>query len=152
MALNRSIDLLCRKYWLWNKVVMLHATCRTGLWRHCTLSRANPLPVSVVSVSTACSSGKRHISSSLIRASSDSTNHGEHTPHQKHPTTDKPPTDTAEPAKSESKSKSVTQADQELRERLEQMSGEGGAAGIEYEDGKPASMKRSVRNNMFRYI
>ncbi|PYI06745.1 hypothetical protein BO78DRAFT_314936, partial [Aspergillus sclerotiicarbonarius CBS 121057] len=50
------------------------------------------------------------------------------------------------------KAKSVAQADQELRERLEQMSGGGGAAGIEYEDGKPNAMKRSVRNNMFRYI
>ncbi|GFF42201.1 hypothetical protein IFM46972_06789 [Aspergillus udagawae] len=48
--------------------------------------------------------------------------------------------------------KSVAQADEELRERLEQMSGEGGASGIEYEDGKPTAMKRSVRNNMFRYI
>ena len=28
----------------------------------------------------------------------------------------------------------------------------GGSAGIEYEDGKPVSMKRSVRANMFRYI
>ncbi|RAL14973.1 uncharacterized protein BO97DRAFT_403992 [Aspergillus homomorphus CBS 101889] len=51
-----------------------------------------------------------------------------------------------------SKTKSVSQADQELRERLEQMSGDGGASGIEYEDGKPTAMKRSVRNNMFRYI
>ncbi|BCS01913.1 uncharacterized protein AKAW2_60177A [Aspergillus luchuensis] len=50
------------------------------------------------------------------------------------------------------KTKSVAQADQELRERLEQMSGGGGASGIEYEDGKPSAMKRSVRNNMFRYI
>jgi hypothetical protein len=48
--------------------------------------------------------------------------------------------------------KSVAQSDEELRERLEQMSGEGGASGIEYEDGKPNAMKRSVRNNMFRYI
>lgn len=48
--------------------------------------------------------------------------------------------------------RSVAQADEELRERLEQMSGEGGASGIEYEDGKPTAMKRSVRNNMFRYI
>lgn len=48
--------------------------------------------------------------------------------------------------------KSVAQSDEELRERLEQMSGEGGASGIEYEDGKPTAMKRSVRNNMFRYI
>ena len=48
--------------------------------------------------------------------------------------------------------KSVSQTDNELRERLEQMSGEGGASGIEYEDGQPNTMKRSVRNNMFRYI
>lgn len=30
--------------------------------------------------------------------------------------------------------------------------GDGGVAGVEYEDGKPVSMKRSVKNNMFRYI
>ncbi|KGO75530.1 hypothetical protein PITC_082370 [Penicillium italicum] len=50
------------------------------------------------------------------------------------------------------KSKTVSQADAELRERLEQMSGAGGACGIEYEDGKPNAMKRGVRNNMFRLI
>ncbi|KAE8370033.1 hypothetical protein BDV27DRAFT_152450 [Aspergillus caelatus] len=50
------------------------------------------------------------------------------------------------------KAKTVSQADEELRQKLEQMSGGGGAAGIEYEDGKPSAMKRSVRNNMFRYI
>ncbi|PKY05477.1 hypothetical protein P168DRAFT_124790 [Aspergillus campestris IBT 28561] len=129
---------------------MLHAMCRATLLRHSTLSRVIPLPVSA---STACSSGQSHISASSIRASSDS-NHDEHPPKQEHPTTDQASPDTAGPANSnsKSKSKSVTQADQELRERLEQMSGEGGAAGIEYEDGKPASMKRSVRNNMFRYI
>lgn len=51
-----------------------------------------------------------------------------------------------------SKGKTVCQADAELRERLEQMSGEGGASGVEYEDGKPNAMKRGVRNNMFRLI
>ncbi|KAF3385225.1 hypothetical protein F1880_002828 [Penicillium rolfsii] len=50
------------------------------------------------------------------------------------------------------KTKTVAQADAELRERLERMSGDGGAAGIEYEDGKPSAMKRGVRNNMFRLI
>ncbi|KAJ5782623.1 hypothetical protein N7457_004397 [Penicillium paradoxum] len=50
------------------------------------------------------------------------------------------------------KAKTVSQADAELRERLEQMSGGGGASGIEYEDGKPNAMKRGVRNNMFRLI
>lgn len=51
-----------------------------------------------------------------------------------------------------SKTKTVAQADAELRDRLEQMSGDGGAAGIEYEDGKPVAMKRGVRKNMFRLI
>ncbi|KAJ5121666.1 uncharacterized protein N7515_009627 [Penicillium bovifimosum] len=50
------------------------------------------------------------------------------------------------------KPQTVSQADAELRERLEQMSGEGGASGIEYEDGKANAMKRGVRNNMFRVI
>lgn len=50
------------------------------------------------------------------------------------------------------KTKTVAQSDAELRERLERMSGDGGAAGIEYEDGKPSAMKRGVRNNMFRLI
>ncbi|KAI9930320.1 hypothetical protein MW887_011072 [Aspergillus wentii] len=52
----------------------------------------------------------------------------------------------------EGKAKTVAQADQELRERLEKMSGGGGASGIEYEDGQPNTMKRGVRNNMFRLI
>lgn len=34
----------------------------------------------------------------------------------------------------------------------EAMSGDGGTAGLELEDGQPVSMKRSVKNNMFRYI
>lgn len=42
--------------------------------------------------------------------------------------------------------------DEELRTRLEEMSGGGGAAGLEYEDGRPVAMKRSVKNNMFRVI
>jgi hypothetical protein len=54
--------------------------------------------------------------------------------------------------KQQSKAKTISEADAELRERLEQMSGEGGASGIEYEDGKPVAMKRGVRNNMFRVI
>lgn len=47
---------------------------------------------------------------------------------------------------------SIAQADDELREKLESMSGDGGVAGIEYENGKPVAMKRSVRENMFRLI
>jgi hypothetical protein len=36
--------------------------------------------------------------------------------------------------------------------KMKGMDGDGGDAGVEYEDGKPVSMKRSVKNNMFRYI
>ncbi|KAJ8117603.1 hypothetical protein OPT61_g1230 [Boeremia exigua] len=55
----------------------------------------------------------------------------------------------------EAKAKKVkTQAelDAEFQLKMQEHSGDGGASGIEYEDGQPVSMKRSVRNNMFRYI
>jgi hypothetical protein len=42
--------------------------------------------------------------------------------------------------------------DEELRLKLEGISGEGGAAGLEYENGKAVAMKRGVRENMFRLI
>jgi hypothetical protein len=48
--------------------------------------------------------------------------------------------------------KTMAQLDEELREKLEGRSGDGGAAGLELEDGKPVAMKRSVRENMFRLI
>lgn len=57
-------------------------------------------------------------------------------------------------AKQDLKPKKKTQAelDQELLEKLQGIAGDGGDAGVEYEDGKPVAMKRSVKNNMFRYI
>ncbi|KAL9073343.1 MAG: hypothetical protein Q9161_002958 [Pseudevernia consocians] len=48
--------------------------------------------------------------------------------------------------------KTQAELDDELRQKLEAMSGDGGAAGLELEDGQPVSMKRGVKNNMFRYI
>ncbi|KAF2832982.1 hypothetical protein CC86DRAFT_3093 [Ophiobolus disseminans] len=50
------------------------------------------------------------------------------------------------------KKKTQSELDQELQLKLQGLAGDGGDAGIEYEDGKPVSMKRSVKNNMFRYI
>ncbi|KAH6860905.1 hypothetical protein BKA58DRAFT_392383 [Alternaria rosae] len=50
------------------------------------------------------------------------------------------------------KKKTQAELDAELMAKMAGLDGEGGEAGIEYEDGKPASMKRSVKNNMFRYI
>ncbi|KAI8936302.1 hypothetical protein NX059_006719 [Plenodomus lindquistii] len=57
------------------------------------------------------------------------------------------PTEEARPKK-----KTQAELDQELLVKLQGLDGDGGSAGVEYEDGKPVSMKRSVRNNMFRYI
>ena len=53
-----------------------------------------------------------------------------------------------------SKPKRKTQAelDDELKLKLEGISGEGGGAGIEYEGGKAVGLKRGVRENMFRVI
>lgn len=50
------------------------------------------------------------------------------------------------------KHKTQAELDDELRQKMAGMSGDGGEAGVEYEDGVPVSMKRSVKNNMFRYI
>jgi hypothetical protein len=48
--------------------------------------------------------------------------------------------------------KTIAELDEELKRKLEGRSGEGGAAGLEYEDGKATAMKRGVRDNMFRLI
>ncbi|KAK0751292.1 hypothetical protein B0T18DRAFT_66218 [Schizothecium vesticola] len=50
------------------------------------------------------------------------------------------------------KAKTQSQLDEELRNKMEGLSGDGGASGVEYEDGQPVAMKRSVKDNMFRYI
>ena len=48
--------------------------------------------------------------------------------------------------------KTQAQLDEELRLKMSGLAGDGGESGIEYEDGQPVSMKRGVKNNMFRYI
>lgn len=50
------------------------------------------------------------------------------------------------------KQKTMAELDDEMRLKLEGISGEGGEAGLELEDGRPVAMKRSVKNNMFRLI
>ncbi len=54
--------------------------------------------------------------------------------------------------KTPKKKKTMAELDEELRMKMEGRSGEGGEAGLELEDGRPAAMKRGVRNNMFRLI
>lgn len=46
----------------------------------------------------------------------------------------------------------MAQLDEELRQKMAGLAGDGGEAGVELEDGQPVSMKRGVKNNMFRYI
>lgn len=48
--------------------------------------------------------------------------------------------------------KTQAQLDDELKQKMSGLAGDGGESGVEYEDGQPVSMKRSVKNNMFRYI
>ncbi|VUC37810.1 unnamed protein product [Clonostachys rosea] len=48
--------------------------------------------------------------------------------------------------------KTIAQLDEELRLRLEDMSGDGGAAGVEYENGRAEGLKSEVKRNMFRII
>ena len=60
--------------------------------------------------------------------------------------------DVAKSAETEIRHKTMAEQDEELRLKLEGISGEGGAAGLELEDGKPVAMKRGVKNNMFRLI
>ncbi|QDS74178.1 hypothetical protein FKW77_001915 [Venturia effusa] len=50
------------------------------------------------------------------------------------------------------KPKTQAELDRELELKMAGLAGDGGEAGLELEDGKAVSMKRSVRENMFRYI
>ncbi|KAI0195180.1 hypothetical protein EV127DRAFT_508723 [Xylaria flabelliformis] len=81
---------------------------------------------------------------------------GRFTSTQSHPQTEKNHDVTASPAPStpklQSQQKTMAERDEELRQKMSGIAGDGGEAGIEYEDGKPVAMKRSVKNNMFRYI
>ncbi|OCL14561.1 hypothetical protein AOQ84DRAFT_371169 [Glonium stellatum] len=64
------------------------------------------------------------------------------------------PKSEAKEARSVEQPRKKTQAelDAELQLKMQNIAGDGGEAGIELEDGQPVAMKRSVRNNMFRYI
>ncbi|KAK5111831.1 hypothetical protein LTR85_011729 [Meristemomyces frigidus] len=54
--------------------------------------------------------------------------------------------------KQKSTHKTQAQLDQELQEKMAGIAGDGGDAGLELENGRPVSMKRGVKENMFRYI
>lgn len=48
--------------------------------------------------------------------------------------------------------KTMAELDEELKLKMEGMSGGGGSAGVEYENGKAEGLKRGVKENMFRVI
>ena len=54
--------------------------------------------------------------------------------------------------KHEKLKKTQAQLDEEMQRAMAGIAGDGGEAGLELEDGKPVSMKRGVKENMFRYI
>ncbi|CAD0099771.1 unnamed protein product, partial [Aureobasidium mustum] len=74
-----------------------------------------------------------------------------HTKRESHFRTQKQSTPQSQPEQPK-KHKTLAEMDEELRQKMAGHSGDGGDAGVEYEDGQPVSMKRSVKNNMFRYI
>jgi hypothetical protein len=55
-------------------------------------------------------------------------------------------------AKPKNINKTLAELDEEVRQKMAALAGEGDEAGVEYEDGKPVAMKRGVRENMFRVI
>ncbi|KAK8219210.1 hypothetical protein M8818_000942 [Zalaria obscura] len=63
--------------------------------------------------------------------------------------TQNPPSSDKAQEASPKKRKTQAELDEELRLKMSGLAGDGGDSGVEYEDGQPTSMKRSVRNNMF---
>lgn len=57
-----------------------------------------------------------------------------------------------ERSKSPERKKTQEELDEDLRQKLESISGGGGEAGLELENGQPVAMKRGVKQNMFRLI
>ncbi|KAF3043429.1 hypothetical protein E8E12_007109 [Didymella heteroderae] len=103
------------------------------------------------STSRVCSSGK----SSMTEVSDGGSRHDKvQEPHSSVKPEGQPDARTDVDHVEEAKNKVKTQAelDAEFVLKMQEHSGDGGASGVEYEDGKPVSMKRSVKNNMFRYI
>lgn len=63
-------------------------------------------------------------------------------------TQDQKPEQQSEPKRK----KTLAELDEEMRSAMDGLAGDGGLAGAELEGGKAVSMKRGVRDNMFRYI
>ncbi|KAG8671967.1 hypothetical protein FPOAC2_05331 [Fusarium poae] len=91
----------------------------------------------------------RRIQTTFLRAASDTA---ESQPTNQSEQTQEATTSTTDATKKVAHKKTSAELDQELREKLEAFSGEGGGAGVEYEGGKAEGLKRGVKSNMFRVI
>lgn len=66
---------------------------------------------------------------------------------EEHKAKSNPPSPPRSPRK-----KTMVELDEELRLKMEGISGDGGSSGVEYENGKAEGLKRGVKANMFRVI
>lgn len=64
--------------------------------------------------------------------------------------TEEEPGEVTETIPTTTKRKTLKELDDELMQKMAGLGGD--VASMEFEDGKPVSMKRGVRENMFRYI
>ncbi|KAF2460998.1 hypothetical protein BDY21DRAFT_361015 [Lineolata rhizophorae] len=85
----------------------------------------------------------RLLSTSTSRAKDKAENEGEKSQQDASSSPEKP---------GRNKTKTMAEMDEEVRMKMEGRAGDGGEAGRELEGGKAVSMKRGVRDNMFRYI
>ena len=110
----------------------------------------------ICSKKTSVFKNRSHPPFTAIRLSSTAshTQKGTEEPSNTNTRSEKQPKNTNNNAKppQQPRKKSIAQMDEELRQKMSGLSGDGGDAGVEYEDGQPVAMKRSVKNNMFRYI
>ena len=88
----------------------------------------------------------------LMRSSSTLTSEKNDGSAQSSPSQAKPTNEENNSSSATTGKKTMAQLDEELRLKMAGLAGDGGEAGVELEDGQPVSMKRSVKNNMFRYI
>ncbi|KAI9150397.1 hypothetical protein HJFPF1_10163 [Paramyrothecium foliicola] len=117
------------------------------------MRRLNPKATGGLVASTARRAGQTStpLTYTTLRQASTSSTRG-HSPTQDANAQMQSQSKSAHEGPTKTKRKTVSQMDEELRSRLEAMSGDGGAAGVEYENGVAAGLRSEVKRNMFRVI
>lgn len=102
----------------------------------------------VYSRTTVCNSARKMQTRSLLTSTTARSKQAE----PKEESQDQKSSRSVESQKAKPPKKTLAQLDEEMRAAMDGLSGDGGIAGAELEGGKAVSMKRGVRDNMFRYI